>query len=605
MRICICTTPIRPYPTDFPPFGSLAIIQSLRQIGEEPDFFNIDYFRHSPDRIEQHFRDNQYDVVGISAVVSTAYAYTKYLTSIIRLVSPHTKIVVGGNLAASAEVLLRMANVDVCVVGDGELIIKQLITALQSTEFELDALKKVKGICFLDEHSKFCFTGYGERPSASEIQFPDYSILESDGSLKYFISDNIRERFYEYDGEVEPGKTVATVVMAKGCVARCTFCHRWEKGFRVLPPQSIASHLKTLISRYNVGFIQVADENFGADRQAAQEIAHQLGELGLRWQVAGVRTSTVTKESLQAWKDSGCISVFYGIESGSQRILEIMEKKTTVEKNIEALKWTGEVGLNTIIQLVIGMPGEDDQTIFETIDFLKRVSPFIKQWQGKIASDSISINYAQALPGTPLYEFAREHGLIESTLEGEERYLISISDTDAYREGHFINMTSLPLLKVLMWRPLILAHLDAHHYKQQHPNQPTLGLSALASYYFGVLLHKITAKLSGKTTVIRFGGDIKSHYAKDSGYFNIASGLKFGPLLLNKWTRPLFNLIIMEVTALRATKGFFTLHVEYWRHLLNMREQKIPQPRTSLRKVVSVNAASPTDDQMLLLRRGR
>jgi len=166
MRICICTTPIRPYPTDFPPFGSLAIIQSLRQIGEDPDFFNIDYFRHPPDQIEKHFRDNQYDVVGISAVVSTAYAYTKYLTGLIRQVSPRTKIVVGGNLAASAEVLLRMAEVDICVVGDGELIIKNLMPALQTTRLELNALKRVKGICFLDEESKFCFTGYGERPSA-------------------------------------------------------------------------------------------------------------------------------------------------------------------------------------------------------------------------------------------------------------------------------------------------------------------------------------------------------------------------------------------------------------------------------------------------------
>ncbi len=610
MKICICTTPIRPYPTDFPPFGSMAIIQSLKGIGENPSFFNIDYFRYSAEMVESHFKDNQYDVVGISAVVSTAYAYTKYLAAVIRQVSPKTHIIVGGNLAASAEILLRKAGVDICVVGDGELIIRELIPLLRQEIIDRTALHQVKGICFIDEDEKFRFTGYGEKPAANEVEFPHYSILEADGSLPYFVSDNVAERFYEYDGVVELGKTVATVVMAKGCVARCTFCHRWEKGFRALPAPTIISHIKGLMERYNVGFIQVADENFGADRKAAAEIASQLGELGVHWQVAGVRTNTVSKESLQFWKDNGCVSVFYGIESGSQTILDVMEKKTTVEKNVDALKWTGEVGLNTIIQLVIGMPGESDKTIYETIDFLKRVSPFIKQWQGKVASESISINYAQALPGTPLYEFARENGLIGATIDDEEHYLMKISDTDAYKEDHFVNITTLPLIKVLMWRPLILAHLDAHHYVQQNPDKPSLGLFEVVSYYFGVVFQKVRVKLAGKTRMIRFGGDIHSAYAKDSGYFNISSGLKYGPLLLNGITRRFFNFILMEVTAIRASGSigkFFAMHAEYFSWLFNPGKRTLPQPKESLRKIVRINAdpSAAAGDDMVYLRQGR
>jgi hypothetical protein len=318
----------------------------------------------------------------------------------------------------------------------------------------------------------------------------------------------------------------------------------------------------------------------------------------------------VTKESLQFWKDNGCVSVFYGIESGSQTILDVMEKKTTVQKNIDALKWTGQVGLNTIIQLVIGMPGESDTTIFETIDFLKRVSPFIKQWQGKVASESISINYAQALPGTPLYEFARENGLIGTTIEHEESYLLKISDTDAYKEDHFINITNMPLIKVLMWRPMILAHLDAYHYVQQNEGKPNLGLSEVVSYYFGVILNKIYAKLVGKSKMIRFGGDIKSNYAKDSGYFNINSGLKYGPLLLNGVTRLFFNLILMEVTAFRAANSigkFLSLHAEYIFWLFNPGKRALPQPKKSLRKVVRINSdpSALMGDDMVYLRQGR
>ncbi|MSO63160.1 MAG: cobalamin B12-binding domain-containing protein [Acidobacteria bacterium] len=121
MKICICTTPIRPYPTNYPPFGSLAVIQALRQVGYQSDFFNIDFHRYFDQDVRRHFESHQYDVVGISAVVSTAYAYTKQLAGWIRAASPHTTIVVGGNLAASAEILLRKTEVDFCVAGDGTI----------------------------------------------------------------------------------------------------------------------------------------------------------------------------------------------------------------------------------------------------------------------------------------------------------------------------------------------------------------------------------------------------------------------------------------------------------------------------------------------------
>ena len=89
-----------------------------------------------------------------------------------------------------------------------------------------------------------------------------------------------------------------------------------------------------------------------------------------------MRTRTVRKESLQHWKANGCIAVNYGIESGSEKMLKVMEKNATVEENINALKWTHEAGLGTIIQLVLGMPGESDETIRETIEFLKKVAPY-------------------------------------------------------------------------------------------------------------------------------------------------------------------------------------------------------------------------------------
>ena len=131
MNICIATTPIRPRPTIYPPFGSMAIIQSLRKIGEEVHFYHLDFFRHNQVEIEEYFKKHQFDLVGISAVVSTAYEYSKYLTKLIKDIKKDALVFLGGGLAASAEILHKKANVDFSVLGDGEIISQNLIKSIR------------------------------------------------------------------------------------------------------------------------------------------------------------------------------------------------------------------------------------------------------------------------------------------------------------------------------------------------------------------------------------------------------------------------------------------------------------------------------------------
>lgn len=624
MKICICTTPIRPQPTTFPPFGSMAIIQSLRSAGEAPEFYNIDYFRYSRDEVARHFAEKQFDIVGISAVVSTAYAYTKFLAQTIRAVSPQTVIVVGGNLAASAEILLRKCGVDYCVIGDGEIIMRDLVAAHRNGRPAEDVLRSIKGICFLEPDGRFNFTGYGPKPTAEQIESPDYGILEADGSVTHFVNERVTENFLGVTGGVLAGERLATVIMAKGCVARCTFCHRFEKGYRQRPIDQLVAHIRMLKERFHVRYINIGDENFGSDREVAFELATELGRMGMTWYAAGVRARTVRKDSLAHWKANGCVAVVYGIESGSQKILDIMEKNATVEENINALKWTAEAGLGTVVQLVIGMPGETDQTIEETIDFLRRVSPYLLYWRTHAPSEIISINYAQALPGTPLYEFARERGFIGTGDDDEERYLLRISDTDAYAEDHFINYTGLPLLKVLVWRPFILAHLDAHHFSYHNPGAG-LTLWQVISYYARLVGVRISRRMRGsvKSRAIAQTVSIDEHAAgaepgappdhvSESGYFNIQTNLKFAPLLLNPLTRHFFYPALAFIVAFYRSKSFgqgIKLVFEYlwWRVRTGGRPAGGELPSRSLRSIVSSVRRRNEDamDRMMPLRSGR
>lgn len=627
MKICICTTPLRPVPTTFPPFGSIAIIQSLREAGHEVHFLHIDYHRYSDGWIRDYFNANNFDVVGISAVVSTAYEYTKRLSSLIRQASGKTCIVVGGNLAASAEILLRKCQIDFCVVGDGEIIIRNLVAEISSGIRDFDRLKLVRGICFLGADQEFVFTGYGEKPPADRISWPDYSILENDGSVSHYVADTIDNRIDGTYDIHDEGARLATVVMTKGCVARCTFCHRWEKGFRVRPVDQVIAHVEFLKEHFNVRYLDIADENFGSDRAVAWELAERLGKLGMVWRCAGVRANTVDQEALWHWKRNGCMSVIFGFESGSDRILKIMEKKVTVEQNLAALEAVYQTGMTTVIQLVIGMPGETDDTIRETIDFLKRAAPFVSLWEDKAPSESLSINYAQALPGTPLYEWAREHGYIGVDLDEEEKYLVRISDTDAYLSDHFVNYTGLPLLRVLMWQVWILAEIDAHHYRSQATadGQGYPGVWQIVRYYMsavGIQMDRGWAQGSRVGRAVRWligrgktgskdGADAYD-YVTESGYFNVRKGFKMAPLLLNPLTRPLFfPLLAIAMAAYKggSVAGSFRLLRDYFVWQIRGRKtQHAGVESVSLRKMVSINAPSSragVADPMLPLRQGR
>ena len=225
MKIVICTTPIRPEPTSYPPFGSIALIQSLRSAGYDPYFYDIDGLRPSFEEVSEFFKGQAPDVVGISAVVSTAYAYTKRLTSAIKEVSPNTKIVVGGNLAASAEILLRLCDIDVCGIGEGEKVMVHLAKYWEShkTTDDDSQLRKIKGISYLDSDGEVVFTGYDVPIPADDFLSPEWTILEQYSRIENFINDPLSR--YDFSQDVRTyqphrrGKMLATALTAKGCVA--------------------------------------------------------------------------------------------------------------------------------------------------------------------------------------------------------------------------------------------------------------------------------------------------------------------------------------------------------------------------------------------------
>lgn len=137
-----------------------------------------------------------------------------------------------------------------------------------------------------------------------------------------------------------------------------------------------------------------------------------------------------------------------------------MEKHASLEDNLNAVRWTIQSGLSTVPQVVLGMPGETNSTVQET-------SEMVATCMTVAPSQSISIvsmTRAQALPGSPLYEFVRSTGQIGQTLEEEEDYLLRVSDCDASDTKSALNFTQAPREVWLSWTLVLMATI-CHRYK--------------------------------------------------------------------------------------------------------------------------------------------
>jgi len=358
--------------------------------------------------------------------------------------------------------------------------------------------------------------------------------------------------------------------------------------------------MKILRDKYNVKYISVGDENFGSYKEETIKLVEAMGSLGFIWRAGGVRAHTVDLEMLKLWKKNGCINVSYGIESGSPTMLKVMEKKISLEQNIKALKETYEAGIVTVTQFVIGMPGETDQTIDETIDFLFKTMPYYSEPWRKRLDLMYSINYAQALPGTPLYEYAREHNFIGKTIESEENYLLEISDSDAYSSDHFLNYTQQPLLKVLSWRTKMFWVMFREHTKVNLK----ISLSKME------IIKSLLILSINKIFRIKLSSPLEREFSKfevdpfkDSEYnTSIYKPFQYGLKLLfpwNKFTYP-FIVTLIAYKESKNIKAFFKLIFDHIKWSFNI-FKKMNLPKETLRKIVKIEDI----DESLELRRGR
>ena len=455
--LLIIIPPLGAKNTAYPPYGSMYIASALREKGYVPHILNVDVERIRNAEVIKRIKDINPRYIGFSGIIATSYKYIKNLSHELKRAFPGKTQILGGGLSSAAEPVLKNTSIDVVVCGEGDITIVELMDCLK----EKGDLSRIRGICYKKCNSCM-YTD--KRPLILRLDTLPYPAFDLIDMTKYLPDgvDFIKNCSTKIDDEkifdIKRKRKTITIPTSRGCFNECSFCFRAYSGLRVNSIKYVFDFIEYCIEKFDVGYCTLGDECFAPNIKRNLEFIEEYKrrKLDIIFRILGMRVDTVDPEILRGYKEIGCWMIEYGFESGSQKMLNIINKQVSVEQNRNAALWTHDAGIYTSPAFVLGMPGETNETIDETIGFLKSLNFDFKQYQWK---------YAIPIPGSELYRFAKIAGVIKD----EDKYLLSLTG-DAGSGDFNINLTDQPDEIVAGWSDRLRASLDTDYLDKSKVN---------------------------------------------------------------------------------------------------------------------------------------
>lgn len=363
---------------EIPPFGVLYLASIIEQKGIE-----VALYRVSNEKYELNLKD--YDIVGFSISSSVTYPIIKKVRENSQFKNSALLVAGGIHTTIFPEGVINDLKIDIACVGEGENTISEIIDSYPDNDYT-----KINGIVYKDEISgKMIHTPKRKLiDDLDKIPFPARHLLSLD---EIVMNDRLSNT----------NLPIAHILCSRGCPYSCNFCANQEHNIRYRSGANIKKELEHLIKKYGIKGFCITDDNFIVDKKRIEDICNEITPLNLKWSSLS-RVNTVDKELLIKLKQSGCIEIKYGIESGSPRILKLMNKKITVPQIREAISITHDVGIKVKAFILHGFPGENIESTKETIQLLKELKEKI---------DRISLFRFVPLPGSPVYDNADKYNM--------------------------------------------------------------------------------------------------------------------------------------------------------------------------------------------------
>lgn len=460
--LLIIVPPARSRRMIFPPYGAMCVASALRQKGYNPKILNADTEQIKNSEVMKRVSKINPKYIGFTGMVVTSYKYIKTLSLELKQGFPNTIQILGGALSNAAEPVLKNTAIDIVVHGEGEITACDLMNCL---DMKSD-LNKVPGI-YYKKSASCIYTG--KRPLIRDLDtlsFPAFDLVD----MNPYFSDGI-EIIHRFTKEINDKRIydkhrkrrMISILTNRGCIGSCTFCVRPDPGVRMPSIKYLFDFVEYCIEKFDIGFFTFADDCFAPNRDRNWQFIdeYRRRKLDIIFRIQGLRVDTVDKDILRAYREIGCCMINYGFETGSQKMLNVIDKRIVVEQNRNAALWTREAGIFTPTQLILGMPGETNETIRETISFLKSLNFDYKHYK---------CTYALPVPGSDLYNYARLTGAIED----EDKYLCSIGEIEGTQALH-VNLTEEEDAVVGTWRKKITEEMnDFHIYKRYKIRNPII-----------------------------------------------------------------------------------------------------------------------------------
>ncbi len=367
-----------------PPLGLMSIASYIEKYtSHNVEILDAQVEQLGYEQIRLEIIKKQPDVVGVTAMTFTILDVIA-LAKLVKQINPEIKIIVGGPHALIyPEETMAIKEIDYLIMGEGEMVIKDLLNNLGN----YPELKKIRGIAFR-ENGQIITTGRTDFISdLDSLPFPARRLTP----------------YKKYFSVVSSNAPVTTMFSSRGCPYKCLFCDRPQvgKNFRARSAKNVVDEMAEC-AKLGIKEIFFYDDTFAADRQRVLDICSEIKrrKITIAWDIR-TRVNTVDEELLGAIKDAGCQRIHYGVEAGTQKILNVLRKGITLEQAEKAFFLTKKADIETAAYFMIGSPTETRQDIQETIKFMKKLDP-----------DYVHITIVTPFPATDLYRLAMEEKVV-------------------------------------------------------------------------------------------------------------------------------------------------------------------------------------------------
>ena len=358
-----------------PPIGLYYVGAVLKENHYDCEILNWHDINRTPRLITEILVEKRPDVIGFSVLHANRWGAVE-IARIAKQVDPFVTIVFGGIGATFLweHLLTHFKEIDFCVLGEGEYTFLKLIKAIEKGD--QTGIEEINGIAFR-RNSKIVKT---------EDVIPIENLDELPAPSKYFK--------YQH------------VTSTRGCPGNCTFCGSprfWGHKVRFHSPEYFVGQLETLYEN-GVTFFYFSDDTFMVKKDRVVAICRTIIEKNLKISWAAISHVNFVDEDVLSWmRKAGCTQISYGVESGSEKIRNLLNKKIRTDQIKKAFSLTTRYGILPRAYFIYGSPGESGSTIQETVDLIREIKPL-----------SIIFYILDIFPGTALYsDFVERSGITD------------------------------------------------------------------------------------------------------------------------------------------------------------------------------------------------